>query len=98
MSSSNSAELPSTYKALLFESASIPPTVATLPSPKPDHGTVIVRPLYSWVFNYAIDIFTNGNPRNYPIAFPIIGGGNAIGRVAAISPDTRNLNVLFIVP
>ncbi|KAI2470218.1 alcohol dehydrogenase GroES domain-containing protein [Annulohypoxylon bovei var. microspora] len=93
MSSSNSAQLPSTYKALLFESASVKPTVVSLPSPKPDPGTAIVRPLYSWVFNYAADIFTNDNPRNYNIAFPIIGGGNAIGRVAAVCPDAKNLKV-----
>ncbi|KAI0887744.1 alcohol dehydrogenase GroES domain-containing protein [Annulohypoxylon maeteangense] len=93
MSSPNSAQLPSTYKALVFESASINPKVTSLPSPRPGPGTVIVKPLYSWVFNYAADIFTNGNPRNYPISFPIIGGGNAIGRVAATSADTRNLTV-----
>ncbi|KAI1446529.1 alcohol dehydrogenase GroES domain-containing protein [Annulohypoxylon stygium] len=93
MSSSNSSDLPSTYKALVFESASIPPKVTSLPTPKPEHGTVIVRPLYSWVFNYAIDIFSNNNPRNYPVAFPITAGGNAIGRVAALPPDARHLKV-----
>ncbi|KAI1211183.1 alcohol dehydrogenase GroES domain-containing protein [Annulohypoxylon truncatum] len=97
MSSLTSAQPPSTYKALFFESASIDPTVASLPTPKPDPGTVIVRPLYSWVYGYAGDIFTNGNPRNYPVSFPLTGGGNAIGRVAAVPPEAKNLKVGALV-
>ncbi|KAI1100362.1 alcohol dehydrogenase GroES domain-containing protein [Jackrogersella minutella] len=93
MSSSNPPQLPDTYKALLFKSASTPPTIESFPSPKPEPGSVIVRPLFSWVFNYAADIFTKGNPRSYHVNFPIIGGGNAIGRVAAVSSDARSLQV-----
>ncbi|XXG96202.1 hypothetical protein Hte_002483 [Hypoxylon texense] len=90
---SNAGQLPSTYKGLLFSSASVPPTVASIPTPKVEYGTVIVRPIYGWVFNYAADIYTNGNPRNYPVQFPVVGGLNGIGRVAAVPPDAANLKV-----
>ncbi|KAI0835057.1 alcohol dehydrogenase GroES domain-containing protein [Hypoxylon sp. FL0890] len=93
MSTSKPAQLPSTYKALVFSSASAPPIVESLPTPAPEPGSVIVRPLYSWVFNYAAEIYAQGNPRSYPVNFPIVGGGNAIGRVAAVSHDTRCLKV-----
>ncbi|KAI4865974.1 alcohol dehydrogenase GroES domain-containing protein [Hypoxylon rubiginosum] len=91
--SSSAVQLPSTYKGLLFSSASIPPTVAPIPTPKVEYGTVIVRPIYSWLFSYAAEIYTNGNPRNYPIGFPIVGGINGIGRVAAVPPDATRLKV-----
>ncbi|KAI0168876.1 alcohol dehydrogenase GroES domain-containing protein [Hypoxylon sp. FL1284] len=89
--SSNATQLPSTYKGLLFTSASTPPTVASVPTPPLEHGTVIVRPIYTWVFNYAAETYANGNPRNYPIKFPVVGGTNGIGRVAAVAPDATSL-------
>ncbi|KAI1772198.1 alcohol dehydrogenase GroES domain-containing protein [Hypoxylon cercidicola] len=91
--SSSENQLPSTYKGLLFTSASVPPTVASIPTPKLEYGTVIVRPVYSWVLNYAADVYTNGNPRNYPIKFPVVGGMYGIGRVAAVPPDATSLKV-----
>ncbi|KAI1407050.1 alcohol dehydrogenase GroES domain-containing protein [Hypoxylon sp. FL1857] len=93
MSTSKPTQLPSTYKALVFKSASDPPTVESLPTPAPEPGSVIVRPLYSWVFNYATEIYARGNPRGYNVKFPIIGGANAIGRVAAVPLDARSLRV-----
>ncbi|KAI0120803.1 alcohol dehydrogenase GroES domain-containing protein [Hypoxylon sp. NC0597] len=93
MSTSTTSQLPSTYKALVFKSASAPPTVESLPTPTPEPGSVIIKPLYSWIFNYAVDIYANGNPRSYPVTFPIVGGGNAIGRVAAVPPDAKSLKV-----
>ncbi|KAI1395168.1 alcohol dehydrogenase GroES domain-containing protein [Hypoxylon fuscum] len=93
MSSSEATQLPSTYKGLLFSSASVPPTVASIPTPELEPGTVIIRPIYSWVFSYASEIYTNGNPRNYLVDFPIVAGGNGIGRVAAVPPDAASLKV-----
>ncbi|KAI2629948.1 alcohol dehydrogenase GroES domain-containing protein [Hypoxylon sp. NC1633] len=93
MSSAKPAQVASTYKGLLFTSASVTPTVASLPTPELEHGSVLVKPLYSWVFNYATEVYTNGNPRNYSINFPLVGGLNAIGRVAAVPPDATNLRV-----
>ncbi|KAI1370361.1 alcohol dehydrogenase GroES domain-containing protein [Hypoxylon crocopeplum] len=93
MSFSKTGEVPSTYKALLFKSASVPPTVESFPTPKLEYGSVLVKPLYTWIFNYATEVYTNGNPRNYNVSFPIVGGVNAIGRVAAVSPDATSLKV-----
>ncbi|KAI2611727.1 uncharacterized protein GGS25DRAFT_207331 [Hypoxylon fragiforme] len=49
--------LPATYTGLQFSSASPP-------------GTVLVRPLYAIVVQYANQIFANGNPRGhrYPLS------------------------------
>ncbi|KAI0382361.1 alcohol dehydrogenase GroES domain-containing protein [Hypomontagnella monticulosa] len=93
MSSSQILHLPTTYKGLLFSSPSDEPTVASLPSPELERGLVIIRPLYCWIFNYAVDIYSRGNPRGYNIKFPLIGGINAIGRVAAVPSDARSLEV-----
>ncbi|KAI8631193.1 alcohol dehydrogenase GroES domain-containing protein [Xylariaceae sp. FL1651] len=87
------SELPASFKGLLFNSPSEPPAVTSLPTPKVDAGSVIVRPLYSWVVGYAAEIFQNGNPRNYSLPWPIVGGSNAIGRVAAVPSDASSLKV-----
>ncbi|OTB09359.1 hypothetical protein M426DRAFT_256491 [Hypoxylon sp. CI-4A] len=68
-------------------------TVETLPTPEVESGTILVKPLYSWIFNYSNQIYTNGNPRKYPIAFPIVGGTNAVGRVAAVPADAARVKV-----
>ncbi|KAI1134264.1 alcohol dehydrogenase GroES domain-containing protein [Hypoxylon sp. FL0543] len=93
MATSDPTQLPSTYKGLLFKSASTTPAIELLPTPTPEPGSVIVRPLYSWIFNYATEIYAQGNPRSYNVRFPLIGGANAIGRVAAVPPDARSLKV-----
>ncbi|KAI2615801.1 alcohol dehydrogenase GroES domain-containing protein [Hypomontagnella submonticulosa] len=83
--------LPSTYKGLLFSSPSEQPTVASLPSPDLESGSVIIRPLYCWIPSYIVDIYGRGNSRRYPINFPVVGGLHAVGRVAALPPDARSL-------
>ncbi|KAI3319548.1 alcohol dehydrogenase GroES domain-containing protein [Xylariaceae sp. AK1471] len=93
MSSSENQELPAVFKGLLFNTPSEPPKVTTLSTPKLDAGSVIVRPLYSWIAAYANDIYQNGNPRGYDIPFPIVGGSNAIGRVVAVPADATTIKV-----
>jgi threonine dehydrogenase-like Zn-dependent dehydrogenase len=93
MSSSKNQELPASFKGLLFNNPSEPPKVTKLPTPELDAGSVIVRPLYSWIAAYANDIYQQGNPRGYDIPFPIVGGSNAIGRVAAVPADATTLKV-----
>ncbi|CAJ2505716.1 Uu.00g131100.m01.CDS01 [Anthostomella pinea] len=93
MSSTGHKQLPSTYKGLLFTSASVQPEVTSIPTPQVDVGSIIVRPLYSWVAAYADEIYTNGNPRGMNLQFPIVGGANAIGRVAAVPADAASLKV-----
>ncbi|KAI1374583.1 NAD(P)-binding protein [Hypoxylon crocopeplum] len=83
--------LPETYTGLLFHSPSSPPTLAALPTPIPTAGTVIVKPLYSIIVQYANQIFTNGNPRGYKYPLPLVPGGACIARVAAVPQDATSL-------
>ncbi|KAI2626596.1 alcohol dehydrogenase GroES domain-containing protein [Hypoxylon sp. NC1633] len=83
--------LPESYTGLLFHSASSPPTLAALPTPMPTAGTVIIKPLYSIVVQYANQIFMNGNPRGYKYPLPFVPGGACIARVAAVPPDATAL-------
>lgn len=83
--------LPETYTGLLFHSPSSPPTLAALPTPVPTAGTVIVKPLYSIIVQYANEIFTNGNPRGYKYPLPLVPGGACVARVAAVPPDATSL-------
>ncbi|KAI0453889.1 alcohol dehydrogenase GroES domain-containing protein [Xylaria acuta] len=93
MSSSQNHGLPASFKGLLFNSPSEPPKVTHLPTPKLDAGSVIVRPLYSWIASYADEIYQNGNPRGYDIVFPLVGGSHAIGRVVAVAADATSLKI-----
>ncbi|KAI0180938.1 alcohol dehydrogenase GroES domain-containing protein [Hypoxylon sp. FL1284] len=83
--------LPETYTGLLFNSPSSPPTLTALPTPFPTAGTVIVKPLYSIIVQYANEIFTNGNPRGYKYPLPIVPGGACVARVAAVPSDATSL-------
>ncbi|KAI2470397.1 alcohol dehydrogenase GroES domain-containing protein [Annulohypoxylon bovei var. microspora] len=83
--------LPNTYTGLQFHSPSSPPTLAALPTPIPTAGTVIVKPLYSIIVQYANEIFTNGNPRGYKYPLPIVPGGSCIARIAAVPSDATSL-------
>lgn len=89
----SSTQLPSSYKGLYFTSASAPPEITSFPTPKVDPGSVIVKPLYCWIPGYINDVYANGNPRQYPVPFPAIGGTNAVGRVVAVGPDAAKLKV-----
>ena len=87
MSTLAAHSLPETYTGLQFESPSAPPTLATLPTPIPTAGTVVVRPLYAIIVQYANQIFMNGNPRGYKYPLPLVPGGTCIARIAAVPPD-----------
>ncbi|KAI8957126.1 alcohol dehydrogenase GroES domain-containing protein [Daldinia sp. FL1419] len=91
MASLIKSSLPETYTGLQFHSPSSPPTLATLPTPIPTAGTVIVKPLYSIIVQYANEIFTNGNPRGYKYPLPLVPGGSCIARVAAVPSDATSL-------
>ncbi|KAI1102838.1 alcohol dehydrogenase GroES domain-containing protein [Jackrogersella minutella] len=83
--------LSESYIGLQFHSSSSPPTITDLSTPIPTTGTVIVKPLYSIIVQYANEIFTNGNPRGYKYPLPIVPGGSCIARIAAVPPDATSL-------
>ena len=89
--SHNDYGLPEAYKALLFTSNTSPPTITALPTPLPTAGTAIVKPLFSFIPHYIRDIFTNGNPRGYRYALPIVPGSSFIGRIVAAASDAPTL-------
>ena len=82
-------ELPKTHRALVLRSTSEPPRVEVIPTPQPGPGSVIVRVLVASVIPYMRDI-CNGK-RQFPFPMPLVIGSSAIGRVAAIGPDTASL-------
>lgn len=90
-------QLPATYKGLLFHSASEPAEVTDIPTPEVDPGCAIVKPLYCWIPSYTNELYTNGNPRQYNIPFPLVGGTSAIGRVVAVGPDSAGLEIGHLV-
>lgn len=79
------------YTGLQFHSASAPPRLAKLDMPAPTAGTVVVRPLYAIVVQYANQIFANGNPRGYKYPLPFVPGGTCVARVEAVPPDAARL-------
>ncbi|KAL7629492.1 hypothetical protein AAE478_001012 [Parahypoxylon ruwenzoriense] len=82
--------LPETYTGLQFHSPSSPPTLAALPTPAPTAGTVVIKPLYAIVVQYANEIFMNGNPRGYRYPLPFVPGGTCIARIAAVPRDATS--------
>lgn len=83
--------LPDTHRALVLTSTREPldMAVTTRPTPRPTPGSVVVRVLAAAVLSYAREVY-NGT-RNYPFPTPLVPGHSAIGRVAAIGPDTALL-------
>ena len=82
--------LPTHHRALVLESPNIPPTVQTVPTPRPVHGSAVVRILSSAVLSYSAEVFI-GNTRNYNYPVPLTPGPYAIARVAAVGPDATKL-------
>lgn len=81
--------LPTLHKALVQETHAAPLIVKTLPTPQPGPGSAVIKILYSPIISYMRDVY-NG-VRQYAYAVPLIPGVSAIGRVAAIGPDTTAL-------
>lgn len=83
------SSLPATQRALVQEVYAQPLVVKNVPTPQPTPGSLVVKVLYANVISYMGEIF-NGN-RKYPYPTPMIPGSSAVGRVAAIGPDTTFL-------
>ncbi|KAI1456593.1 alcohol dehydrogenase GroES domain-containing protein [Annulohypoxylon moriforme] len=82
--------LPESYLGLQFHSPSSSPTIAALETPIPTAGTVVIKPLYAIIVQYANQIFTNGNPRGYKYPLPFVPGGTCIARIAAVPTDATS--------
>ncbi|KAH0842672.1 hypothetical protein AYO21_08982 [Fonsecaea monophora] len=82
--------LPSQHRALVLETLEGGFSVKTVPTPKPDAGSAVVRILEAGVISYHREIY-NGE-RKYEFPKPLVGGLSAIGRIAAVGPDAVVLN------
>ncbi len=87
---SRAQELPKTHRALVLRSTNEPPEVEIIPTPQPTPGSIIVRVLVASVVPYMRDVY-NGT-RQYPFPMPLVIGSSAIGRIAAVGPDTTFLS------
>lgn len=83
------SELPQTMRALVQEVYAAPLKVKEIPTPRPTPGSAIVRVLNANIVSYMGDVY-NGT-RKYPYPTPLVIGTSAIGRVAAVGPDTTLL-------
>ncbi|KAI8267909.1 alcohol dehydrogenase [Colletotrichum sp. SAR11_239] len=64
-------------------------TLASLPTPSPRPGAILIRTLTVYVQSNTVDILNASHPL-YELPYPVIPGTNAIGRIAALSPDTTS--------
>ena len=86
---SSTPELPKSQRALVLHSTNEPPKVEVIPTPQPTPGSVIVRILVASVLPYTREIYDG--TRQYAFPIPLVIGSSAIGRVAAVGPDTTFL-------
>ncbi|KAF4831278.1 alcohol dehydrogenase [Colletotrichum tropicale] len=64
-------------------------TLASLPTPSPRPGAILIRILTVYVQSNTVDIL-NASHLLYELPYPVIPGTNAIGRVAALSHVTTS--------
>lgn len=80
-------EIPEQQKALVLDA--YPPKVETIPTPKAGPGSAVVLIIAANVLAYAKEAFSGERP--YPLPKPLTIGASAVGRIAAIGPDTTTL-------
>ncbi|THV45181.1 hypothetical protein BGAL_0520g00060 [Botrytis galanthina] len=90
--SSTDSPLPTTMRALYAEAQGQPLTVKTVPTPQPGPGSLIVKVLAVTIEPSIQQLVDGKMPYLYTPA-PFIPGGRAVGRVAAIGPDTTTLSI-----
>ncbi|TGO13680.1 hypothetical protein BTUL_0065g00370 [Botrytis tulipae] len=90
--SSTDSPLPTTMRALCAEAQGQPLTVKTVPTPQPGPGSLIVKVLAVSIEPSIQELLDGKMPYLYTPT-PFIPGGRAIGRVAAIGPDTTTLSI-----
>ncbi|KAI0975014.1 alcohol dehydrogenase [Xylaria arbuscula] len=83
------SSLPSTMRAVV-QTAPSTATVESVPVPKPEYGSAIVKIEVALVHANVANIFKVANPW-FQLPYPIIPGAFGIGRVAALGPDATTL-------
>ncbi|TGO57205.1 hypothetical protein BCON_0068g00360 [Botryotinia convoluta] len=90
--SSTDSPLPATMRALYAEAQGQPLTVKTVPRPQPGPGSLIVKVLAVSIEPSIQELLDGKMPYLYTPT-PFIPGGRAVGRIAAIGPDTTTLSI-----
>jgi len=80
-----SPTLPTHHRALVLETLENGFEVKTVPTPRADPGSAVVRILEAGVISYHREIY-NGE-RHYDFPKPIVGGLSAVGRIVAVGED-----------
>lgn len=86
------SSLPATHRALVCCEIGKPLTIESRPVPEILPGSVIVRVLATTI-EAAFDRLITGGIPGLTVPTPLVPGSRAIGRVAAIGPDTTTLKV-----
>ena len=101
MSTYQAQGLPATCKGLVCVGQGKPLVVQQIPTPDARPGSVVVRVLAAQFDEHIAKILTTGTPGLAFPPTPFIPGPRAIGRVAAIGPDTTTLKtnqLVFLEP
>ncbi|KAF7913362.1 uncharacterized protein EAE98_011587 [Botrytis deweyae] len=89
---STDSPLPATMRALYAEAQGQPLTVKTIATPQPSPGSLIVKVLAVGIDPSIQELLDGKMPYLYTPT-PFIPGDRAVGRVAAIGPDTTTLSI-----
>jgi D-arabinose 1-dehydrogenase-like Zn-dependent alcohol dehydrogenase len=78
--------LPKVHRALVQRVYAEPLQLEIIPTPQPTPGSAIVKVLAANVISYMARIYNGERKYSYPT--PLVAGTSAIGRVAAVGPDS----------
>lgn len=83
--------IPKTQKAILFDKASGPLFIRDIPVPTPEADEVLVQLLYSGACHSDLHAWKADWP--FSVEYPLIGGHEGTGYVAAVGSDVKGYNV-----
>ncbi|KAI0896626.1 putative quinone oxidoreductase [Annulohypoxylon nitens] len=86
-----SSNIPPTHRALVLDTIEDGFHVKTVPTPQVGLGNAIVHITAAGIISYHREVYNGGRHYNFPK--PIVGGISAIGRVAALGPDSTALKI-----
>ncbi|KAL1967708.1 hypothetical protein VTN77DRAFT_2965 [Rasamsonia byssochlamydoides] len=78
-----------THRAIILPAVNEPLSLQSVPTPTPQPGQVLVKPLAVPIVGYTRDVLTGKRP--YPLPVPFTPGVSSIARVEATGPDAVSL-------
>ncbi|KAI2627428.1 GroES-like protein [Hypomontagnella submonticulosa] len=83
--------LPAEHRALVLDTIEDGFHVKKIPTPQAGLGNAVIRVSGAAILSYHREIYNGGRAYDFPK--PIVGGLSAIGRVAALGPDSTALKI-----